>query len=133
LIRLWPLLLCLSGCGRVRDCAPGTLLVNVYLGAEALSHASITLGVDVTIDGVRRENRFEVEPTLEIIPVEITFPSGYPTGKRAGVRVTAANGALLLGEADGTITLDPACGVLPLAMHAPNPDAAMQDLLPAID
>ncbi len=119
--------LSLTGCGRVRDCAEATLLVNVYLSPIALGPPSITLGVDVTIDGMRRENRFELQPTLDVIPIEISFPAGYPSGKKAAVRATAAAGAHLLGEADGAITLNPACGVLPLAMHTPNPDAATTD------
>jgi len=124
---LLPVITC--ACGRVRECAPETLLVPISLPPGlAAAAAGATLDVDITVAGATRANRFTLPtPVPAELSVEISFPGGYPTGLQLAAAVALSSGAGRLAEGSGQIKMDPVCGVLAIALGTPSPDAGAPD------
>jgi hypothetical protein len=94
-------LLALSGCGGTKACTSKTMLLTVTLGSLAAS--ADNLEVEVLVDGETSHHTSIARAAGTTTgTIEISFPSGYPTGKSVTVTVTAAAAGNTL--ATGTIT-----------------------------
>ncbi len=94
------------GCGKTESCRPGTLFVNVDLGAFAQANL---LEVDVTVAGGTTSHGQLTLGGSAAGGVEIDFPSGYPAGKSATVVLTLASGTTALAQRSETVALVAGC------------------------
>jgi hypothetical protein len=102
-------------CNTTRACRAGTLFLTLRLGAFS---GADSLGVDVTIDG-------SVSPHLPgmRLPlsgasgggVEITFPSGYPVGKKVTIVISLEKNSVALASRQVSTVLAPGCSVLEIS------------------
>lgn len=107
-----PLLLAVAlaaaGCGGVRKCKGGTMLVTVALEGPAAGADAVE--VDALVEGGDHlTGRFAFDSASRGGTVEIQFPSGYPEGRPVTVRVTALKGAAPLSSGRAVITAEPGC------------------------
>jgi hypothetical protein len=121
-------LLVAAGCPGPSRCKTDTLLVNLM--REGASADGNTLRVEVSLDGGAA-----VITTLGVSAgqasgtIQIEFPSGYPAGSRATVKVVSLSGTTELGAQTGSITLGAGCDALDLAIGGgpPPPDMSGPD------
>lgn len=98
-----------AGCNTTRPCRPGTLFVTVRIGP--FSDAD-SLTVDVTVAG--SPSRRTTLPLSRAASggVEVTFPSGYPTGKSVDLVVELDKASQPLATRMGSVVLVSGCGTL---------------------
>jgi hypothetical protein len=117
-------LLMIAGCPGTRVCKPGTLLVNVTLGAAAASAS--TFEVDVSLaGGAPRHTSFARGSNSRTGTIEIDFPSGYPAGKPVTVTVTASQAGQPVAAAVFMQTLAASCATATVAL---NDTSALADM-----
>lgn len=131
-------LLLLTGCGKTRECKPGTIFVTVKLQGAAT--AATTIDVTVTVDdgGLPQTATLARQPGDDTESIEVTFPSGYPRDHEVTVDLVARAGSELARQS-GTVTLAKSCGTLTIELgvaadlasgDGPTPDGGAVDLTP---
>jgi len=107
-----------AGCGGgTRACKDGTLFVTVTFAGSAAPADQVT--VEVRIDGVMTMNETAIRNRTGggDGTFEISFPHGYPTGKKVDVLVTAFANASQVGSNTGSVmSLPPGCTALTIAL-----------------
>jgi hypothetical protein len=93
------------GCDKTESCRPGTLFVNVELGAFAQANL---LDVDVTVAGTTSHGQLTLKGGAAG-GVEIDFPHGYPAGQSATVVLTLDSGTTQLAQRTQTVPLVAGC------------------------
>jgi hypothetical protein len=106
-----------------QDCKPGTLRLQVQLNFTASLADTIT----VQSDAPAIMESFPRAPDGiygEIVPVDVTFPGGYPHDKLINVVLRASAKGQTIGEDFEQIHLLPTCTVGPAVISATTLDAA---------
>ena len=114
-----------AGCGkRTKQCAPGTLFVELTLAAPAdMLDVSITTGSDSPVD-----ETVSLTSGTTSGSIEIDFPHGYPSGQSVTVMLTATSAGTVVGSGQGSVTLSAGCAHLDIAVGASASDLGSDDL-----
>ncbi|HEY2749426.1 MAG TPA: hypothetical protein VGL86_32630 [Polyangia bacterium] len=119
-----------AGCGkRTKQCAPGTLFLEVTLAAPADTlDVSITTGSDSPVD-----QTVTLTSGTTSGSIEIDFPHGYPSGQAVTVMLTATSAGTVVGSGQGSVTLSAGCAHLDIAVGAGGSDLGNGDDLEGAD
>lgn len=120
-------------------CREGTIRINLTLLGQ--SAEADTLDVLVELQGIMRRGSAGHTPGIGMGSLEITFPSGYPSGN-VEIMVTARQGDAVLGSGSTrgslsaecsrmAVTVEPKTDSADLAAVAPDQASAVPDLLSA--
>jgi hypothetical protein len=104
-----------GACNKVESCRPGTLFLNLSLGAyTSADELDVAVGVAGTADGGgTQETKLTLKPNSSSGGVEVTFPDGYPMGKAVTVTLTLLSKGAPLAQRTGMIAALPAsCAAL---------------------
>jgi hypothetical protein len=97
-----------TSCGSTRACKNNTLLVTVTLDSAAAMADKLIIAVTVG-SGTPKMNTLDHTPGQASGTVEIDFPSGYPTGQKVNVGVTATHAGAPVGSGSADSTLSDGC------------------------
>jgi hypothetical protein len=112
-----------SGCGKMRTCKPGTLLLSVTL--DAASAAADTFDITATVDG-RTTHATVAHNGGASGTLELDFAPGtaYPVGKSLSLTLEGKRQGQLVGEGTITALVLPAnCAVAKLNVNSVGPSA----------
>jgi hypothetical protein len=116
--------LVLHGCGGIKHCKEGTLLVQVDLvgGDEEADK----LSVDVSIAGGQpMRTELDHPPGASSGTIEVEFPSGYPYGQAVTVTVTASRSGTAIGRSLAVAILRAGCDVTTVSIGDPTHDGGV--------
>jgi hypothetical protein len=114
----------LGGCGGVKECKDGTLLVEVELTGDAQNADS--LAVDVATANLGMGDPVPLQTQLSHTPgvgsgfVEVDFPAGYPVGAAVTVTLTATRHGQILGRSLAIALLRPGCDTTMISIGDAN-------------
>lgn len=108
----------LTGCGKVRDCKQGTVLLAIDLGPTAAQADGFNL--TLALDDGRTLNASAAHAVGAASgTLEITFPDGYPAGHSATITISATSAGQSVAQAMvGPTLLQPTCTLLPIQVGA---------------
>ncbi len=98
-----------TDCSKVESCRPGTLFLNVSVGAyTSADELDVAVGVAGTADGGGTQvTKLTLKPNSSSGGVEVTFPAGYPMGQAVTVTLTLLSKGAALAQRTGMITALP--------------------------
>ena len=97
-----------SSCTSTRACKSNTLLVTVTLDSAAAMADKLIIAVTVG-SGAPKMNTLDHTPGQTSGTVEVDFPSGYPSGQKVNVAVTATHAGSPVGSGSSDSTLSAGC------------------------
>ena len=116
-------LLSFAGC-KAPACRDHTVLLSITFDGPAAGADAIALAISV-MNGPAKTSQAPLQPGTTHGTVEITFPSGYPSGQVVTVRVDAQKGGVTLASASISATLSDSCAAL--AVDFTGGDAGVTD------
>ena len=100
-----------AGCGKVRTCRSGTVLLAVSGAADGAD----TLTLDISV-GSGAPKTVTIAWKSGGGTVEIDFPAGYPRGQTITVTATATQAGIPIASGSGAVALDDSCKPLAIVL-----------------